>query len=70
MATKRARYVGPFDEVVVAWPPGEPYNQQTVTVKNGHWLPADVPASVRDELLAGPDWSEVEQSTSDSKEKK
>ena len=61
MATKRARYLGPFEEVVIQWPPGETVPEKKWTVKQNDWLPDDAPAKLRDELLDGPDWSEVEQ---------
>ena len=63
MSKSRARYAGPFNEVVVQWPPGEtrPSETQSWTVKQNHWLPDDAPAKLRDELLASADWSEVEQ---------
>ena len=67
--SKRARYVGPFDEVKIGWPPGEIHPQQTWLVKNNHWLPDDAPAALRDELLAGEDWSEVEQPAPTTKKK-
>ena len=65
---KRARYVGPFDEVTVHWPPGEVYAAQTWTVENGHWLPDDAPAALRDELLQSPDWSQIEQQATTKQE--
>jgi hypothetical protein len=64
--SKRARYTGPFDEVRIGWPPGEtrPSEQQTWIVERNKWLPDDVPAKLRDELLKSDDWSPVEQSDS------
>lgn len=59
--SKRARYVGPFPEVELRWPPGETVGEQTWTVRQNHWLPDDAPAKLRDELLRSDDWSEVEQ---------
>lgn len=72
MSKSRARYTGPFSEVVVQWPPGEtrPSESQSWTVQQNHWLPDDAPAKLRDELLQGPDWSEVEQPTDTSTKKK
>ena len=68
MSKSRARYTGPFNEVVVQWPPGEtrPSETQSWTVKQNDWLPDDAPAKLRDELLAGADWSEVEQQPAES----
>jgi hypothetical protein len=63
--SKRARYDGPYTAVDVHLPDGE-----IVTVERGHQLPAEVPATVRDELLARPDWSEVQQSAPSSTAKK
>lgn len=61
--SKRAKYVGPFPEVRVEWPPGATAPEEFWLVAQNHLLPADAPAALRDELLAGDDWSEVEQST-------
>jgi hypothetical protein len=58
--SKRARYVGAHEEVRVEWPPGAVNPEKTWVVKHNHWLPDDAPAALRDELTAGPDWSEVE----------
>lgn len=68
--SKRARYVGPFDEVNIGWPPGAVYPEKKWTVKQGHWLPEDAPAKLRDELLRSEDWSEVEQQADTSSKKK
>lgn len=67
MSKTRARYVGPFPEVVITWPPGQVVPEKTWNVQQNHWLPDDAPAALRDELLAGPDWSEVEQPASTEK---
>lgn len=69
--SKRARYDGPFDEVVVKWPPGETAETEETqqwSVKRDGLLPADAPAKLRDELTASDFWTEVEQA-SGSKEK-
>ena len=66
--SRRARYDGPFEEVVVRWPPGETAGQQQWTVKRDGLLDADAPAALRDELTAGPDWTEVEQASGKKKE--
>lgn len=69
MSTKRARYTGPFPEVRVTWPPGVVPPDQEWLVQHNHFLPADAPAALRDELLSSSnaDWSEVEQATTTSK---
>lgn len=61
--TKRARYDGPHTEVAVFDPQAEDgvFAGPVAIVQKGHWLPDDVPARIRDELLAGEDWSEVNQ---------
>jgi hypothetical protein len=52
----RARYDGPFEELLVI----DPYTNELLdTVKRGGLLSTDVPAKVRDELLARDDWSAV-----------
>jgi hypothetical protein len=61
--SKRARYDGPFAEVRVTWPPGAAYPENEWLVKQGHQLPAEAPAALRDELVKGDDWSEVDQAT-------
>ena len=59
--SKRARYDGPYDEVVVQDSAEGIYSEAWV-VKRGGWLPADVPARVRDELLLDSEaWTEVKQ---------
>lgn len=55
--SRRARYDGPFPEVVVGANPGE--DGYIGTVKRGGLLPKDAPASVRDSLLSTEDWTEV-----------
>lgn len=57
---KRARYDGPHTAVVI-----DP-NGLNITVERGHLLPVEhngenVPAKLRDELLARDDWTEVDQ---------
>lgn len=59
--SKRARYDGPFDEVVVVDSQEGVYAQPLAVVKRGALLPADAPARIRDELLASDYWSEVKQ---------
>lgn len=72
--SKRARYTGNPPGVWVEWPAGEVYvpEENRVFVEPNHLLPDEVPAKVRDELLKGDDFSEVEQSapTSSAKEDK
>lgn len=59
--TKRARYDGPYDEVVVQDSAAGIYSEGWI-VKRGSWLPDDAPARVRDELLQDSDaWTEVKQ---------
>ncbi len=57
---KRARYDGAYNEVTILWPPGAVNPENTWTVERGHYLPADAPAPLRNELTAGPDWTEVD----------
>lgn len=64
---KRARYDGPSLAVEVQIP-----DVPAFAVERGHLLPLDVdgvnvPAKVRDELTARPDWSEVEQNPPSTK---
>lgn len=66
--TKRARFDGPEPSVQV-YPAGDVYAQPLATVERGHLLPEDVPAAVRDELLARDNWTEVDGPTSTSKDK-
>ena len=63
--SKRARYDGPHDEVLVDLSEGDinRIGVDYVTVKRGGLLPAEVPAKIRDELLSNPDWSPVEQAS-------
>lgn len=60
MSTKRARYDGPYEEVVVQDSQAGVYSDAWF-VKRGGLLPADAPARVRDDLLASEEWSEVKQ---------
>jgi hypothetical protein len=64
---KRARFDGPEPEINV-YPPGDPYAEPLATVKQGHLLPADAPAAIRDELLQRPNWTAVDQASGDKKE--
>lgn len=66
--TKRARYDGPYEEVRIAVAnQGDVYAEKFVTVKQGGLVPLEtddgeaVAASVRDDLLSRPDFSEVNQ---------
>lgn len=60
----RAKYVGPYDEVVVT----DPYtNQELDRVVRGGLLSSDVPAKFRDELLTTEDWTEVKDPSGSSK---
>ena len=61
--SKRARYDGPWPKARVTWPPGETAPEQEWLVEPGHLLPADAPAKLRDELVRGDDWTEVEHSS-------
>lgn len=61
MSTKRARYDGPHEEVLVQDSQAGIYSEPWV-VKRGSWLPDDAPARVRDDLLASDEWTEVKQS--------
>lgn len=63
MSKRRARYTGPFDEVIVWWPPGATVPEKEWRVQQNHWLPDDAPAALVGELVASDDWSEIEQST-------
>lgn len=58
---KQARYIGPFDEVNIGWPPGAVPAEQTWTVKRDGRLPEDAPAALRDELLTRDDFVEYPQ---------
>lgn len=60
MSTKRAKYLGPHDEVWVQDSAAGIHSEGWV-VKRGGWLPDDAPASVRDDLLASEEWTEVKQ---------
>jgi len=59
--SKRARYDGPYEEVAVFDSEAGINSRPVDIVKRGGLLSADVPARIRDELLAGPDWNEVQQ---------
>lgn len=62
--SKRARYDGPHEEVVVI-DSQEGINARPLdVVKRGGLLKADAPARIRDELTSGPDWTEVEHADS------
>lgn len=61
--SKRARFDGPYDEVFVFDSEAGVYAQPIDKVKRGGLLSADAPARIRDELVKGDDWSEVEQAT-------
>jgi hypothetical protein len=67
--SKRARYDGPYEEVAVYDSEAGVESRPIDIVKRGGWLSADVPARIRDELTAGPDWTEIQQ-TSGSTTKK
>ena len=58
MSAKRARWNGSH-EVLVFDPQGNVFDPPIDTVVPGGLLSAEVPARVRDELLAREDWSEV-----------
>lgn len=69
--TKRARYDGPHEEVVVIDSEAGVYAEPLAIVKRGGLLPLEtikgdpMPARIRDEFLHNdnPDWSTVNQST-------
>jgi hypothetical protein len=54
--SKRARYVGPHEEVNVSWPPGAVVPEKSWTVQVNSFLPDDAPAALRDEIGKGEDW--------------
>lgn len=58
--SKRARYDGPHESVLVYDSEGSVYDPPIAEVKRGGLLPADAPARVRDDLTSGDDWTEVE----------
>lgn len=64
--SKRAKYVGPHEEVAVFDSEASVYDPPIDVVKQGGLLSADAPARIRDELLHkdNPDWTEFNQSTS------
>jgi hypothetical protein len=57
--TKRARFDGPDPEIQVYDPEGSVYDPPIATVKQGGHLPEDVPARIRQELVARENWTEV-----------
>lgn len=59
--SKRARYDGAHEEVLVFDSEASIYAPPVDTVKRGGLLSADVPARIRDELLDRDDWTAVEQ---------
>ncbi len=59
--SKRARYDGPYEDVHVFDSEAGIEAPPIDTVKRGGLLSADVPARIRDELLARDDWNEVNQ---------
>lgn len=72
--TKRARYDGPHEEVIVIDSSADLYEDggpQRWIVERGHLLPEDVPARIRDELTHkdNPFWSEVNQADQSSAKK-
>jgi hypothetical protein len=69
MSAKRARWNGSH-EVLVFDPQGTVNDPPIDTVVPGGLLSTDVPATVRDELLARPDWSEVKQDDKSTTEEK
>lgn len=56
---KRARYDGAYEEVAIFDPQADVFSGPVDIVKRGGLLSADVPARIRDDLLAGDDWTEV-----------
>lgn len=66
--SRRARYDGPYEEVVIFDSEAGVESGPIDTVKRGGWLSGDVPARIRDELLGRPDWTEVQQSTPTKKD--
>jgi hypothetical protein len=65
--TKRAKYEGPGSVRVFLGEPGDVYDTNFVELKHGEWLPTEdkngdpVKASIRNQLLESPDWTEVSQ---------
>lgn len=57
--SKRARYDGPYEAVHVFDSEQDVYAPPVATVKQGSFLPEDVPARIRNELVAGDSWTEV-----------
>lgn len=68
--SRRAKYVGPFEEVFVFDPEDERgvYGPPIDTVKRNGLLSADAPARVRDELIKSDEWTEVDQASGSRKE--
>lgn len=58
--SKRARYDGPYQEVAVFDPEADVYAPPVDKVKQGGLLSKEVSAKVRDSLLEGAEWTEVE----------
>jgi hypothetical protein len=72
--TKRARYDGPHEEVVVIDSEADLYadgGPPRWVVQKGHLLPEDAPARIRDEFLHKDNefWSEVNQADQSSAKK-
>jgi hypothetical protein len=61
--SKRARYTGNPPGREIYWPPGAVVPEKSWFIEPGKWLPEDVPAKLRDELLQTDDFTEVEQDT-------
>jgi hypothetical protein len=61
--SKRARFDGPHDDVFVFDPEASVEAPPIDHVKRGDLLSNDVPARIRDELLARDNWSEVNAKT-------
>lgn len=67
--SRRARFDGPHDDVFV-FDPQAPADAAPIDhVVRGGLLSTDVPARIRDELLARDNWSEVKQAESKTEEK-
>jgi hypothetical protein len=67
--TKRARYDGPHEAVLIFDSEASVEAPPLAEVQRGGLLPADVPARIRDELLGRDNWSEVNQAESTAKTK-
>lgn len=59
MSQIRARYDGPYEEVLVFDSEAGVHARPIDTVRRGGLLSADVPARIRNELTAREDWTEV-----------